>query len=357
MPKVQVFTRDDPSAWQFYYDGLRGRRCIYSHPSYVALLAGLYGDSAELFVYEEGDYYIYYPYFKRPLERLGLRLPDGVELTGRVDFHSSWYYGGPLSSTSDLPAGFSTRYLEAFGEHARRSGCVTEFVRFDPNLENHQLYPAASVQFNRETVYVELAGRTRDAVWREFDSQGRRGINRARREGIVVVPRSTDDADYWRRFAAIYADEMLRKDAPDRLRFDEAFFHLLRKTLPHNLCLMTAMSGEEEMFGAHLIIFDETNAFIFLSATAFESWGSRVNNLMFAEAIFWALDHGKSRYDLQGGRPGVFRFKSHFSPKRGRFNTLKMVHDRRLFESLVAHNRLPAPSGEAAGERFPPYLP
>jgi hypothetical protein len=355
MAQVRVYSCDDLPVWESYYYGLKAR-CIYGHPSYVAFLAGLYGDPAELFVYDEENCYVYYPYFKRALDKFALKIPDGIDLAGRVDFHSSWYYGGPLPSAIDLPSGFSMRFREAFADHARRCGCVTEFIRFDPNLENHRLYPAENVSFNRETVYVDLAGRTHDAVWQEFDSPGRRGINRARREGIVVVPRSPEEIDFWTRFAAIYADEMVRKNAPDRLRFDETFFHGLRMALPHNLCLMTAMMGEE-MCGAHLIIFDETNAFIFLSATAFDSWGTRVNNLMFAEAIFWAQDHGKGRYDLQGGRPGVFRFKSHFSPKRGRFSTLNAVHDRALFELLVAHNRRPAGSGETAGERFPPYLP
>jgi len=353
---IQIFSGDDLSAWRSYYERLLGRRCIYSHPDYVALLAKVYGDPAELFIYEEGSCFIYYPYFKRALERYPLKTATGGSLSGHVDFHSSWYYGGPMTNAWNLPPGFEKRFFEAFSDHARRSNCVTEFIRFDPNLQNHALYPCDLVIFNRETVYVELAGRTRDEVWKEFDSQGRRGINRARREGIIVVARGTEEASYWSRFAAIYAGEMVRKNAPSRLHFDEAFFHRLRATLPHNLCLLTAMCGKE-MYGGHLIIFDETSAYIFLSATAFESWGTRVNNVMFAEAIFWAQGNGKARYDFQGGRPGVFRFKAHFSSRRGRFYTLNMVHDRGLFEMLAAYNTPAAASGETAVKRFPPYLP
>ena len=110
------------------------------------------------------------------------------------------------------------------------------------------------------------------------------------------------------------------------------------------------------MLGAGLIIFDEQTAYIFLSASTFAAWGLRVNYLISADAIFWALDHGKSCYDLQGGRPGVFAFKSHFSPRRGRFHTLKAVHDKVLFDLLVAHNKPAAGAGDAGPDWFPSYV-
>ena len=173
MAKVYVFRGDDLSPWQFYYDRLVGCRSIYNHPAYVAFLASVYGDPAELFVYDEGDRCVYYPYFKRALDKLGLKVPGGVKLAGRVDFHSSWYYGGPLPSAADLPSNFFGHFVEAFADHAQRAGCVTEFIRFDPNLQNQRLYPLATVSFNRESVYVDLAGRTAEAIWKEFDPTGR----------------------------------------------------------------------------------------------------------------------------------------------------------------------------------------
>ena len=143
----------------------------------------------------------------------------------------------------------------------------------------------------------------------------------------------------------------MRKNAPPHLRFDEAFFLRLRAALPNNLCLLAAMKGDE-MCGAHLIIYDETNAFAFLSATALAYWRTQVNNLLWADAIFWAMEQGRKRYDLQGGREGVFKFKAHFSPTRGKFYTLNAVHDRALFEQLVACNA----AADAHSDRFPPYL-
>ena len=338
------------SIWESYYRRLGDRRCIYAHPAYILFLSALYDDPAELFIYEERDTFVYYPYFRRRLTKLGLRIPDGVDFSRHVDFHSSWYYGGPLTNGSEVPPGFAARFVEAFRYHARQSGCISEFVRLDPNSENCTLYPPQELLFNRETVYIELAHRTRDAIWHDFKDSNRRAINRAQREGIVVMPIGTQDAGAWTRFAGIYADEMVRKNAPAHLRFDEAFFHRLREVLPQNLCLMIAMKGDE-FCGGHLIIFDEATAYLFLSATSFAYWPARVNNLLWAEAIFWAQDHGRRRYDLQGGRAGVFKFKSLFAPTRGKFYTLNAVHDPALFESIVACN---AQSGTGSqGERFP----
>ena len=341
----------DRPEWQSYYERLEDRRCVYAHPSYIAFLSALYGDPAELFLYEEGDLFIYYPYFKRPLMKLGLRIPDGIDLSGRVDFHSSWYYGGPLSNALDVSPDFAARFVEAFRHHAQRCGCVSEFVRLDPNIRNDVLYPCERLSFNRETVYIDLANRTREAIWQDFKPSNRRAINRARREGVVAVPQGTRDVNSWTQFAGVYADEMVRKNAPAHLRFKEAFFHDLRAALPNNLCLLAAVKGDE-FCGAHLIIFDEATAYLFLSATAFSYWPVRVNNLLWAEAIFWAKDQGRSRYDLQGGRPGVFKFKTLFAPTRGKFYTLNAVHDPTLFEALVACNT----GTDDRSQQFPPYL-
>ncbi len=355
MSKVLVLGSSpaDRPVWQEYYDRLHSRQCVYAHPAYIAFLAGHYGDAAELFVYEADGEFVYYPYFKRRLDGLGLQLPSGTQLSGRFDIHSSWYYGGPLFSSSDNMAALAADFLREFRDYARSAGCVSEFARLDPNLENYTCYPAADITLNRQTVYVELGGRSREQVWQEFNQSNRWAINRAQREGIVTVPHGTEDAGAWTRFVAIYQAEMERKNAPVHLRFDARFFDDLRSSLPDNLCLLAAMKGDETC-GAHLIIYDESNAFAFLSATAFAYWRTQVNNLMWSDAIFWALDRGKRRYDLQGGRAGVFKFKAHFAPTRGKFHTLNAVHDRALFDALAAAN--PAPPGQA-DDRFPPYLP
>jgi hypothetical protein len=350
MSKFAVL-RDSPEelpGWQSFYSRLSGRRCVYSDPAYIAFLSREYGHPAELFIYEDDETFLYYPYFKRSLA--GLKTRSGIDLTGRFDVYSSWYYGGPLASAPVSPDSVA-KFRTAFRDHARRAGCVTEFVRLDPNLGNKVLFMPDEVSFNRETVYVDLA-KSRETLWKEFDQSNRWGVNRARREGIVIAPRPASDSDSWTRFSAIYADEMVRKNAPAHLRFNEAFFHRLRGTLPDNVCLLAALRGKE-MCGAHLIIFDEINAFAFLSATAAAYWPTQVNNLLWAEAIFWAQDQGKKRYDLQGGRAGVFKFKSHFSTTRGKFFTVNAVHDRPLYEELIAAN---APAPESM-EKFPPYLP
>jgi len=353
MTKVLVLGSEAANrhVWDSYFARLERRGCIYGHPAYISFLAKHWGDSAELFVYEEDGAFVYYPYFKRPLERLRLHRPPDARLTGRFDIHSSWYYGGPLFSPSaDSPA-LAAGFLREFRDYARSAGCVTEFVRLDPNLTNYSTYPADDVTFNRETVYVQLAGRSRAEIWQDFNPSNRWAINRARREGIVTVPYGTRDHEPWVRFAGIYNDEMQRKNAPTHLRFKEPFFNELRAALPDNLCLLAAMKGDE-MCGAHLIIFCECNAFAFLSATAFSFWRTQVNNLMWSEAIFWALERGKDRYDLQGGRAGVFKFKAHFSPTRGKFYTLNAIHDPVLYEALVAYN---SPK-DATVTSFPPYI-
>jgi CelD/BcsL family acetyltransferase involved in cellulose biosynthesis len=326
-------------AWRRLYARL-DHRCIYASPDYIRFLARHYGDQAELFTYAEGDRLVYYPYFRRAI--------GGPHGSGRCDFHSSWYYGGPYGAGPAADEGFLERFRGAFAEHARAVGCVSEFVRFDPNAGNEALLCDDATVFDRETVYVDLR-LGRDEIWRQFDQSNRWAINRAKREGIRIEVREVDDETLWQRFVTVYDDEMVRKNAPEHLRFGTDFFETLRRTLAANLRLVVAASGET-VCGAHLVIFDDTTAYAYLSATAQAFWSTQVNNLMWSEAIWWALGAGKQRYDLQGGRPGVFRFKSHFSKTRGRFFVRRKVHDRDAYDALTA-----AAGRDGANDFFPAY--
>jgi hypothetical protein len=336
-------------AWAAAFATLE-RRCIYASPDYISVLQRHYGDAAELFLYAEGERLVYFPYFKRALGSIAGPGVAGGQFGARFDISSSWYYGGPYHR-GRMDDGLAQRFRLAFDDHAAASGCVCLFVRFDPNAGNERLFDGDATAFERESVYVDLR-LGRDNIWRQFNQSNRWGINRAKRDGIGVVIREVDHEESWTRFLAVYGDEMKRKNAPLHLRFDADFFETLRNRMKHNLRLAVAVAGST-ICGAHLIIFDERTAYAYLSATAYEFWSTQVNNLMWSEAIWWALEAGKERYDLQGGRPGVFKFKSHFSRTRGQFYVRRKIYDRPAYDALTA--AVGASNRKPAGDYFPAY--
>lgn len=331
--------------WRHFFDQLP-RKCIYHAPDYIRFLEQHRGDTAELFVFGDERQYVYYPYFKKPLSSLALGKRSAVDLAGYYDVSSSWYYGGPIVKCATDHKLLAQNFIAAFSTYARQSKFVTEFVRFDPNIANHLPFQDHyAIEENRETVYIDL---TRDTgeIWSGFTTANRRNIRRAEHEGVHCEP--TSAVDDWRTFAMIYAEEMLRKEGPQHLRFSHDFFLDLRQTLGHT-CQLIAARYEGELAGGFIVLHDDSYAFHFLSASRPEFWGKRVNNRLFYGAIMWARHRGLRILDFMGGREGVFRFKAGFSPLRGIFRVAKKVHIKELYDEI---SRITGPKGS---HWFPPY--
>jgi hypothetical protein len=352
--KVLSSGGDNLKHWQEYYDRLAVKN-VYSLPKYIKFLEARYEDEAMLFVYEDNDTFVYFPYFQKDLSGLELSPDAPGDLHGCSHIYSSWYYGGPLASTRHPDADFKRAFFAAWSQHVRNSGAVTEFIRFDANIENQNLFPAREIEYDRETVYVDL---TQDeaTIWKEFNQSNRWAVNRAKRDGLETAVRGPHETQFWQIFAEIYHGEMVRKNAPAHLNFDQAYFDRLRTELSDNVCLIvTSLDGE--ICGGVILIFGDVHCFGFLSATKPEYWRSQVNNLGWTEGIWWAKAQGYEIFDLMGGRPGVFKFKSHFSKSRSKFFVRKAIHDEDTFRRLLRERVRRQDAGIDTGERaFPAYL-
>lgn len=347
--KTVPVTAENEDALLEVYEGLATPQA-YSHPRYLAFLSAHFGDPAVVMIFTQGDTTFYYPVFMR---RIGALLPNAklsTDLARKVDCYSSWYYGGPLCGVSVPPGPAVSAFNSALDTWFRKNGVVTEFVRFDANIDNALLRGGQDVRDNRETVPVDLSPRNFEDVEALFSSSHRRALKKARRSQLRTRRCAVTDDDAWRSFRRVYASEMERKNAPTRLRFDDAFFDGLRSLGPNAVSLLVAERGGT-VVGGFVTLRDAVTAFHFLSASDPRAWDDRVNNLLFTEAIRAAHKDGAQRFDLMGGRDGVFRFKSGFTPNRSRFKVLQRVHDREAYVTLSRYAATTRPA------RFPPYLP
>ncbi|MCP4987320.1 MAG: GNAT family N-acetyltransferase [Colwellia sp.] len=314
--------------WKQYYNLLE-QKGVYHSPEYIRFLEKYYRDEAELFIFEFGNDFVYYPYFKKSLDKLSFIDKCDIDLSKYHDIVSSWYYGGPLFKAKDSHALFR-KFHETFQDYIKQNGVVTEFIRFDANLENYIFY--TTPQFNRETIFVNLLEST-DAIWLDFTSSNCRAIRKAERAGFKLFVVDNSDATKWKQFYEIYSSEMHRKKAPEHLNFSLPFFQYLYKDMSNNVVLMLAKK-DNEVCGGFIIVFDENAAFHFLSATLPKFWQDRVNNLLFYKAILWGKEHGCRIFDFSGGREGVSRFKSNFSSTRREFFTYKKIHNHEIYDKL-----------------------
>jgi len=330
--ETSTFTTDDLEAWYDYFDRI-DHAGAYHDPTYIRLMESFEqgGERAELFLLDAGSEFVYYPYLVRSLNGLPFADESSVDLDEYGDVVSSWYYGGPLvsSGTEDAEA-LAEAFATAFGDYCAEAGIVAEFVRFDPNLGNHETFACLGTTFERETVPVELDVSV-ETLWEGFERRNRNAIRQGQDSGIVVEP--TRDPEAIKAFYCIYTDAMEAVDASSHYRFPLSFFTTLLDD--EDLATFLVATYEEAVIGGHVVVHDDIVAHDYLRASDPEYWDMRVNNLLCYTSLMEMRDRELEVFDFQGGRPGVFRFKKGFSPDRREFHVGTRIHLPEVYDRLT----------------------
>jgi len=331
MAAEHVFTTEDHSSWSECYDRLDSPS-PYHAPEYLTRLAGNFeheSEQAKAFVVEDGDELVYYPFLERSLRSLPFAETTDLPLDEYSDIVSSWYYGGPIASTGANSA-LKDEFLDAFEAFCRETGIVAEFIRFDPNVENHAQFKDLEPTHNRQTIPVDLNQSPED-IWDGYEGRNQRAIKQALDTDIVIEP-SHEPAD-WAAFHEIYTNAMEARDAAEHYRFPLMFFESLLEQPA--LATILIARYHDDVIGGFIVLHDDRIGHHYLSASNPDYWDKRVNNLLYHEVVMHMQKTGREVFDFQGGRPGVFKFKKGFSPDRGAFYIGKRTHLPEVYEQLV----------------------
>lgn len=340
-PLISVFTENQISEWHARYERIPTKGA-YHEPTYIKRIAAYYSGRAELFWCETKNAVFYHPYIRRDLKgkASSLRTKSGKPYS---DIISSWYYGGPLACPLEDAKTVSKedvkQFLSAFDAYCLDDSIVSEFLRFDPNLENYSLYEGTvPLIANRKTVAIDLK-QSEEKIWAGLASRNRNRCRNAEKMGFEVEFSRAPEAI--EAFHSIYKEEMERKEADTFHRFPLSFFLDLFENCPESFYLILAKHKNTYAGG---IICAQGGAVVhdFLRASRQKYWSKNINNWMILQSILFAKNTRKaSCYDLQGGRDGVFHFKSGFSKLRKEFKTYAKVHNREIYDTLtelVANN-------------------
>ncbi len=349
--KIIIYSGNDVSRWSYYYNQLEFKP-VYNSPGYVSFIAGHYNYEPELFVLEFDDFFYYYPYFKRQLSDLQYAEACVFDVESCFDIISSWYYGGPLISDytwlSDKVK--AKLFADCFHDYCIQENIVSEFVRFDPNAGNYEIFENIfNIEENRKTVYVDLS-QPEDEIRGGYKSSCRNKIRNAEKNGVEL--KISADPDAIKRFSEIYRSEMNRKEALPHYRFDTSFFMNLFEKLHDSAMLLTAWH-EGNVVGGIVCLYGETVAHDFLRTSLWDSRKLNANNIMIDRAIKWCREKGLKIYDIQGGREPVFNFKKNFSKLRKTFFTSKIIHKTDIYNKLCEVRE--KHGNPVAGGYFPAY--
>ncbi len=330
--EFKILSEDELDDWFDYYDRLEDKG-VYHNPQYMHFMADHFNGRPELLIYEDGKDFVYYSYYKRPITELDfIHENDGYEKC--FDIVSSWYYGGPIPSNTNIKGEDSLikSFNKEFKSFRNKSNIISEFVRFDPLLKNYKLFDRLNPEYDRNTVFVDLS-QSEDKIWENLQSRCRRAVRQAKDTKLKIE--HTEDEDEIKDWSFIYSDAMEAKNAGEHYRFSyDLFKELLIENKDISKLLISTYEGD--VVGGFIIVHDNNVGHHFLSATMPKYWDMRINNLLFYNVILFCKEQGMDIFDFQGGRPGVYKFKKSFSPTRGEFYMGKLIHDDVMYNKLIA---------------------
>jgi lipid II:glycine glycyltransferase (peptidoglycan interpeptide bridge formation enzyme) len=323
---------------------------IYFLPEYHRASEANGDGQALLFVAEDADGLYVHPFLLRPITHVA-----GQPL-GKTYYDSTSVYGyaGPLASTTD-PA-FIRRATAALNQWCQEQHVITQFVRFHPLLDNHKLVDDhCKVQFNRETVYVNLHS-NEDALWNEYLSVNRNKVRKAWKEGLVC--RDVTGSEGLSIFKQQYTATMDALQAQKIYYFSDDYYDTLLD-MPGAMVKINAIFWQDIPIAAGLFMYYKEWVHYHLSGSDVEHRRLAPNNLLLHHIAINAGQQGYQKLHLGGGRTSdpedsLFIFKAQISKQRGSYYTGQCIHDTALYQELCDFWLAQNP-GRVLPQFFPAY--
>lgn len=349
MSDYQVLGVENRIEWLRELEKLEGLKPdLHYRPEYCYL----YRDIGEprLFIYREGKASILYPFLLRKVNRLPWFENDLYEEL--YDITSVYGYGGPIA-TSDVGEQKWANFRRCFDSFCAERRIITEFIRFHPLLGNHcRMEGLIEVQRASSVVQVDLR-RSEEEIWREYEHNTRKNINKAYREGLEVLLEETPYR--FEDYLSVYHHTLERNNAGEFYFFSREFYEMIHRDLPESF-LYAHTIKDGRVVSTELLLYNQTYLHSFLGGTLRDFYSFRPNNILKHEVIKWAKRRGIEFFLLGGGcrdGDGIFQYKRSFY-RRGvmDFYIGKKVHCPETMERLL---NLISSSNCSDADYFPRY--
>jgi len=302
---------------------------IWYYPEYLRLFE-LHGDGEPfLFVYyETNEKMVIYPFMKRPINRI----PGFQEVNPDLfDISSPYGYGGYLRN-NDLVN--MENFSHCFREFCRENNIISEFIRFNPILQNVEYAPKnVDIKQYNQTIVIDLS-LTENDIWLKMNQTCRNKVRKAMKNNLYIY--FDGNFDYIKIFYNLYIDTMRRLDAYEYYFFKENWFDNLINLLKGKIFLFHAYHNDVIVTSA-LFIVKAPFIHYFLTGATYEMRHLAATNLLLYEVALWAKKKGLKFFHLGGGYSpddSLFRFKASFSPWRKDFYIGGVVHHPEYYDYL-----------------------
>lgn len=323
---IKVITLAQKEEWNFYI------KHAFVHDFYHTWCYHALDHSgiAMLFVYQEGNDYIAFPFLKR-------EIPE----TSFYDLSSVYGYVGPISNKENqfLKAELINNFKEAFLGFLKEEQIVSVFSRLHPFFNQDRLVSDFNgVYDNGKTVALDLTIPIEEQR-RKYNSDTYRSIKRSWKKGLSVKEtKETEDIEL---FMEMYAENMRRVHSTEYYHFSRQYFLNLLNSNEFDCRLLLVSLGNEVMCGT-LITFTHGVIQGHLIATKSAYLNESPAKFLVDEISLLGRREGMKHLHLGGGvgfkDDSLFRWKSSFSDLFMDYKSLRYIADHSVYDSLV--NRL-----------------
>src|SRR5258708_13647657 len=272
------------------------------------------GYQARLYVLQNSDCLIAYPFFSRPIRSL----PLGQEFGGLSDTVSP-EFTGPLARGGPIGP-IAIEFQKQFETFGACHGLVAEFIHLHPWKALTGALLGDCLQFSREIVYVDLTW-SEERLWRtSFNAACRKNINRSQRDNVrVFEARTLGDI---REFHRLYIQTMKARNALKQYYFSLDYFSAIFEQLRANARFVLA-EYKNQLVAGTLYLHDRDDVYSYLGGPDWRFQQRRPPNALLYTTTLCGKREGRKRLVLGGGyspNDGILRFKASFSPERARFS-------------------------------------
>lgn len=330
----EVFPIDKSLNWNKEFErNFESELDIYFTEEFFDLFKDLDSGDPFLFLFKDGKNVVLYPFLMRKINQLEFFGTDDTR--DLYDMGTPYGFGGPISNTDD--ANFLEAFKAAFERFCKKHNVVTEFVRFNPIIQNQDKFKSVfKIEYVRKTILVDLS-KGEDVFVKNMDAKNRNTIRSAQKKNVKIeFDFELKEID---KFIFVYNKTMKRVNAGGYYFFSAQFYYRMINLLKDKVFLVKSVK-DGELLGMSLFFKFNGRLHYFLSGSNDSGHKYDANNLLLYEVACWGINNGFKQIHLGGGNSAspedpLFRFKKKFN-KKGccDFYVMKKMHDHKAYAFL-----------------------
>ena len=288
---------------------------VYFTPEYFEIYERNGEGKAQLFIYENGEDFVYYPFLLRGLNDLTYAEDVRRKYGDLYDITTPYGYGGPITNTrmKSHKKQLYSEFEDSLSSYCFQNNIISEFVRFHPFIRNHLDYKDIESTLNRHTIFVDLS-LDLEEIWANYDNKNRNRLRKAKaNEYFTIVHRSPNELE---NFMNLYYKTMDKKNAYEYYYFQKDFFDNSVELLRDHLELIEVMMDDKVTLSCFFMLYGDYIHYHLLGSDE-EYLKYSPNNSLIHYVVEWAKSQGKKVLHLGGGYAGdtdtLYRFKKRFN--------------------------------------------